>query len=313
MGLKCSKFKDVFAPGSIANLGAAFDCLGVAIGSFGDRVRAEFIPGDEVVIRRMSGLCSDIYNDAKLNTASVAVKAMLSAAGLKVGIALSIKKGIPPGSGLGSSAASAAAAVVAVNELARLGYDRHELVRFAMEGERASAGVAHADNVAPAILGGVVLVRSGVDLDIVELPVPKSLRFIIARPDYRLDTRDSRAALPRSVPLKVAAKQWANVAGIVAGLYSGEVDLFARSMEDLIVEPARSRLIPHFDIIKAVAFDAGALACTISGSGPTIFAVASGEPAARKVERSLSKITKTLHPKFHLTISRPDLKGARLI
>jgi len=207
------------------------------------------------------------------NVASVAVLAMLDHLDMEQGVEIDIKKGIKPGSGIGSSAASSAGAVVALNELLGKPCSPKELVTFAMEGERVASGSAHADNVAPAIMGGFILVRDYNPLDIIRLETELQLHTVVLHPDIEIKTSDARNLLRQQISLKKAVQQWGNVAGFVAGLLKNDLSLISRSMVDVIIEPIRSILIPSYGEIRKAALDAGALGCSISGSGPSVFAL----------------------------------------
>lgn len=301
------------APATIANLGPGFDCLGMAIGGLKDRVKATIVDGKKVLISSMTGKCDGITSDVKKNTAGLAVLSMLKRLKVTEGISLDIHKGIPAGSGMGSSAASAAAAVWAVSTLLGLKLSKHELIEFAMEGERASAGTPHADNVAPAVLGGVTIVRSTKPLDVVSITPSRKLKTVIVHPRMELKTKSSRAVLPKSVELSKAVDQWSNVAGLVAGLCNRDIELVGRCMEDVIIEPARKRLIPQFDLIKKTAMDCGALGCTISGGGPSVFAIVSSREDAERLTRTLAGKLTNKQPGFDIFWAGIDTNGARTL
>jgi homoserine kinase len=298
------------APATIANIGPGFDCLGMAICGLSDRVTASLVSGNGVRIHSISGLCEGIPSDVRQNTAGLAVRTLLRAGGTRAGIALDIVKGIPPGSGLGSSAASAVAAVVAVDRLLCLGLAPEGLISFAMQGERASAGTPHADNVAPALLGGVTIVRSTSPMDVATVRPSAKLRAVVMLPNYRLDTRRSRAVLPAGLSLNLATRQWSNVAGLVAGFCLKDDALIARSLEDLVAEPARKKLVPNFACIKRCAIRNGALGCTISGSGPTIFALAKNAIIAERIAAAIKKELLGRHPEYDIFIAAIDRRGA---
>jgi homoserine kinase len=204
-----------------------------------------------------------------------------------LGVKLVLEKGTPIGSGLGSSAASSVAAAVAVNALLPRPLPRRELMRFVVEGERKASGAPHADNVAPSLLGGVCLVRHGDPPEVERLAVKDAFTWIVAHPHLVVTTAAARRLLPRSVPLRLAARQWSNVGGLVAGLMSGDPGLVGRSIDDCIVEPARARLIPCFYGVKEAALAAGALGCSIAGSGPSVFAVVKNGGPVRRVANAM--------------------------
>lgn len=277
----------VFAPATVANVGSAFDVLGFAVAAPGDTVTARLTDSPGVTITEISGDGGALSRDATLNTAGVSVRALLELLQRhdaprfgSIGVALSLQKGLPIGSGLGSSSASTVAAVVAANTLLGSPLSRRELLPLAMEGERVACGAAHADNVAPALLGGFVLIRSYDPLDVIDLPTPTSTWVTVLSPRLELKTQDARKVLKRSVPLESAISQWGNVAALVAGIYQNDTRLMGRALEDKIVEPERAQLIPGYGAAKRAALDAGATGCSISGSGPSIFALSESESVA---------------------------------
>ncbi len=262
----------VFAPATIANLGCGFDIAGMAIDSTGDVLEVSIAPGSGLSIANRSGV--PLPDDIEENVTTPAVRALMAAYGHEVKVHIDILRKILPGSGIGSSAASSAGAVFGLNELLGRPFSPQRLVEFAMEGESLIGGGAHhADNVAPAILGGVVLIRGYEPLDLVQLPVPGNFYASVVRPHITVTTREGRGVLPVEIPLKTAVTQWGNVGGLVAGLALGDMALVGRSMCDAVAEPARKRFIPGYDELKAALFAAGALGANIAGSGPAVFAV----------------------------------------
>ncbi|MCL4169174.1 UNVERIFIED_CONTAM: hypothetical protein GTU68_066612, partial [Idotea baltica] len=229
---------------------------------------------------------ANLTYDVDKNAASAVVKKILLEANADFGIELTIHKGFSPGSGLGSSAASAAGAAFGVNQFLENKYSELELTKFAMFGEEVACGTPIADNVAAAIYGGFVLVRSYQPLEIVKLPVPNELRVVAIHPQIEVKTKDAREVLPKEIPLKNAITQWANVGGLVSGLYTNNYQLISNSLVDLVAEPARKSLIPFFDNVKESAIKAGALGAGISGSGPTIYALCKGDEIAKKVHNA---------------------------
>jgi homoserine kinase len=274
----------VFAPATVANVACGFDTLGFAIHRPGDEVLARFTEGRGLRIARISGDGGKLPLEPELNTAGVAALALMEHLGIGRGIELEIRKGIPSGSGLGSSACSAVAGALAVNELMGRPLSRQELLPFAVAGEAiASGGAIHADNVAPCLLGGIVLVRSNRDLDTVAIPAPEGLYAAIALPELQVLTVDARNILRKEIPMGDAITQWGNLGGLVAGLMQADFGLIGRSLVDVIAEPYRAALIPHFGAVKQAALDAGALGCSISGAGPAVFALCQGDETAFKV------------------------------
>jgi len=265
------RFATAFAPASIGNVAVGFDVLGQSFPVLGDRVRAESIPTPGVRIAAISGIAMELPRDPDQNTAGRAVQSLLTATG-GGGIALSIEKGIPLGSGLGGSAASAVAAVVAANELLGRPCSRAELLAHAVAGEAVASGARHADNVAPALFGGLV-VTLGVDSPRVQrIPVPPAVRCVVVHPKLVLSTREARRILRPDVPLADAIRQLGNLAGLIAGCYANDLGLIRASLEDVLIEPQRAGLIPGFAEVKAAALAGGALGCSISGAGPSVFA-----------------------------------------
>lgn len=261
-----------FAPATVANVGIGFDILGHTVEAVGDRVRLRRIDEPVVRIRAITGIAGDLPTETKNNTAGRAVQAMHAALHLDHGFEIDIEKGIPLASGLGGSAASAVAAVVAANALLENPIPRLQLLKFAMEGEIVASGSAHIDNIAPCLFGGLVL-TVGIDHPRVkQIPVPTSLRCVLVHPHMFLATREARAMLKTDVSRSDFIWQSANLAGFISGCYSNDLDMIRDSFNDVIIEPQRHLLIPGFKDVQRGAMSAGALGCSISGAGPTIFA-----------------------------------------
>ncbi len=268
---------------SVANVSCGFDCIGYAISVPGDLITLtkKNTPGIDIT---MSGFGSDsISCDPKNNTGGKAIISLLEALTNDQGFHLHIEKGIPPGSGVGSSAASAVAAIVGVNELLNNPLTLNELLVHGLAGEAVSAGVEHADNVVPALLGGIILIRSNNPLDILELHVPDSLFSTIVLPDLVVNTQDARNILPKNVPLKTAIAQAGNLAGFSLALQNEDFDLLGRSMVDHFAEPHRAKLIPGYKAVRNAALDAEAIGCGIAGSGPAVFALSDSLEKAEKI------------------------------
>ena len=281
-------FVKVFAPASIANLGPGFDALGVALEGLGDTIEARRLEGAErgVVIRDITGDAAGLPLDASTNCAGRAAEAVLKqlkgrAAKETGGLELRIHKGLPPGSGLGSSAASAVGGAVAAHLLCGSPLGSNSLLEAALEGEMLASGARHADNLAPSLLGGFTIVKSHQPLEVVRLDAPSAIRFVVVLPAMEIRTRDARAVLPEMIPLKDAVSNWAHVGALVAAIARGDVPDIGRAMIDHVIEPIRAKLIPGFIDVKRAAFEAGAHGCSISGSGPAMFAVATPETAER--------------------------------
>jgi len=261
-----------FAPATVANVGIGFDILGHTVEAVGDRVRLRRIDEPVVRIRSVTGIAGDLPVEAKSNTAGRAVQALHAALDLPHGFEIDIEKGIPLSSGLGGSAASAVAAVVAANALLEAPFPRLQLLKFAMEGEIVASGSAHIDNIAPCLFGGLVL-SVGIDNPRVkQIPVPAALRCVLVHPHMRLGTREARAILKPEISRSDFIWQSANLAGFISGCYSNDLDMIRESFNDVIIEPQRHSLIPGFKDVQRGAMSAGALGCSISGAGPTIFA-----------------------------------------
>jgi homoserine kinase len=229
------------------------------------------------------------------------------------GFEVEIYKKIKAGSGIGSSAASAAGAVWAMNQLIGKPFSPLQLVKFAMEGERLASGVAHADNVAPALFGGFTLVRSYQPLDIVKINTPSQLYATVIHPQIEVKTSDSRRILKTTISLEDGIKQWGNVGGLIAGLFTEDYDLIGRSLEDHIIEPIRSILIPGFDAVKQKALETGALGCGISGSGPSIFALSKGKIMAQKVAQAMSEIYHKIGIDYEVHVSKINKEGIKIL
>jgi homoserine kinase len=277
-----------FAPATVSNVACGFDVLGFALATPGDEVTASLAAAG-VRIDDIVGDDGRLPRDGAKNTAGVAAQALLTAAGERRGVALRVRKGLPLASGLGGSAASAAAAVVAVNALFDLRASIETLVACALEGERLGAGSAHADNIAPSICGGFVLVRRASPPDIIRLPVPAGLTAVVVHPDLEIETAKARALLGDTVPLRDAIQQWASLGALVDGLHRGDFAQISRSLEDTIAEPRRAPLVPGLARIKQAAMEAGALGCSLSGSGPSLFALCRGKADAEKVAAAMTE------------------------
>jgi homoserine kinase len=277
----------VFAPASVANVSCGYDVLGFAVYQPGDEVVMVKNSSNIVSIDLIEGDDGRLPMDPSKNTVSAVVINYLKHIGVYQGVGIELYKKMPFGSGLGSSAASAVAGLVAINELMGCPLTRMELLPFAMEGERLACGNAHADNVAPALLGGFVLIRSYDPLDVISLPVPEGLSCALIYPHVEISTMAARQIIRTNISMENAIRQWGNVGGLVAGLYRGDIDLIGRSMVDYIVEPVRSMLIPQFDRMRELAALQGAVGFGISGSGPTVFALCRDEETAARVTVTL--------------------------
>jgi homoserine kinase len=304
-----------FAPATVANVSCGFDVLGFAVEAPGDEVIAR--PRDEpgVFIAAITGDGGRLPHDAAANTAGAAALALLAHIGAPCGVELELHKRMPLGSGLGSSAASAVAAAVAVNALFGSPLSRAGLLPFALAGEQVSCAPSpvHADNIVPSLLGGFTLIRSTHPLDVVSLSAPSSLACALVHPDLEVRTAEARAMLPRTVPLADAVVQWGNLAGLVAGLFLSDFALIGRSLQDVIVEPVRARLIPGFGDVKRAALDTGALGCGISGACPTLFALCGTAERAQIVGEAMREAFARHGLTSDVYVSGINCEGARLV
>ncbi|GGE22049.1 MULTISPECIES: homoserine kinase [Sphingobacterium] len=273
----------VFAPATVANMICGFDILGFAVEKPGDEVFMQQVEEVGVRIRSIKGDDGRLPLDPDKNTVSACVKMLLNHLGIEneIGVEIDLIKHMPIGSGLGSSSASTVAGLFAINALLGNPLTKNELMPFCVEGERLACGHGHADNVAPALMGGITLIRGYEPLDIISLPVPEDLVAGIVFPQVDVPTRDARQLIKEKVSLKDAVNQWGNIAGLVAGLYRSDYDLIGRSMHDVLIEPTRAILIPEFYEMKRIAMEAGALSFGISGSGPSVVAISKGAEAAQ--------------------------------
>jgi homoserine kinase len=275
------KTATAFAPASVGNVAVGFDVLGHSFQAIGDRVTATRLDQPGVRIARIHGTVSDLPLEPEKNTAGMAVLAMVEELSLDFGIELTIEKGIPLGSGLGGSAASAVAGVVAVNALLPASLSKLQLLKFAMKGEAVASGAVHVDNIAPSLFGGLVLTVGIDNPNVKHIPVPKGVRCVLVHPHMTLSTREARQILNRSIDLSNVIWQSAHLAGFLTGCFTSDIQLIRESLEDVIIEPQRKVLIPGFDAVKDGAMKNGALGCSISGAGPTIFAWCEEQDAER--------------------------------
>lgn len=301
----------VFSPATVANVSCGFDSLGFAVDTVGDEMTFTKTASKGVKITSITGATLSYNVDE--NAASAVVQKMLIAAKADFGVELTISKGYSPGSGLGSSAASAAGAAFGTNQLLGNIYSELELVKFAMFGEEVACGSQIADNVAAAIYGGFVLIRSYAPLEIVKLPVPKELRLVAIHPQVEVKTKDAREVLPKQIDLKDAITQWANVGGLISGLYTNDYNLISNSLVDIIVEPYRKKLIPYFDDVKNAGLKSGALGAGISGSGPTIFALCKGDASASDVHSAINESYKNTGIDYTLFTSKINNQGIKIL
>jgi homoserine kinase len=314
----------VFAPASVSNLGPGFDILGLAIEQPGDMVEAELSDKPGVEIVEITGERGVLPSDAAKNVAGVAAAHVLSRimerqtvkpAGAGPGIKLHLHKRMPLASGLGSSAASSVAGAIAVNELYGRPFNGQELLLSAVEGERVASGAPHADNAAPCMLGGIVLVRTCDPLDVLCLPVPPDLWVVVVHPQCSIRTAEARAlVVERQYSLAGCVANMGNLGAFVGGLYRGDLGLVGRSINDQLVEPVRAKLIPGFYAVKGAALSAGALGCSISGSGPSVFALTASGATARRVGAVMSEAFETEGGiGSDVYVGRVNTEGARVL
>lgn len=301
----------LFCTATIANISCGFDVLGLALDNVGDEMIIRKIAKKGVTIKKIVG--QDLPLETLKNVAGVAALALLSKVETKFGFEIEIYKNIKPGSGIGSSAASSAGAVYGINELLGNPFSNHDLIEFAMQGERLASGVAHADNVAPALLGGFTLVKSTEPLEVIKIHTPSELYATVIHPQIEVKTSDAREILRGDVPLKTAIKQWGNVGALISGLYTENYGLIGRSLEDHIVEPIRSILIPAFDTVKEESIKSGALGAGISGSGPSIYALSKGKETAEKVANVMKKVYNKVGIDYDVHISKINTEGIKKI
>lgn len=309
MRLPENDYVKVHAPGTVANLVCGFDILGLCLHEPCDVMEVRRLKEPTVIIHSADGY--PLPSDPALNTAGAPLLEMIRELEEPVGFEVTIHKKIKPGSGIGSSAASAAGAVVAANHLLGNRFSNHDLVRFAMFGEKVASGVKHADNIAPCIYGGVTLIRSIFPLDIVPIPAPQ-LYVTVVHPQIEVKTKDARQILRKEVLLKDAIKQWGNIAGLVAGFMAGDYDLISRSLEDVIIEPVRSILIPGFEDVKQRSIAAGALGGGISGSGPSLFMLSKDQATAEAVRMEMNDVFEKIGLEYHSYVTAINPVGVRV-
>ncbi len=300
----------VFAPATVANVSCGFDVMGFALDNPGDEIILKKRNGRGIVIQEITGEEGKLSNDVGNNTATVAIQSYLNHVGENIGLDVYLHKKMPLGSGLGSSAASAVAGVFAANELLGGKLRKDELLPFAMEGEKLASGDYHADNVAPALLGGFRLIRGYNPVDVVKITTPENMWVSVVHPAIEINTKEARGLLSKEVALKKAIQQWGNVGGLIAGLITEDYGLIGRSMKDVIIEPVRAKLLNGYDVVKQAALDTGAIGCGISGSGPAIFTFNQDEQTAQKVGDAMQEAFLTKGITSNIYCSRINQQGA---
>ena len=301
----------IFSPATVANVSCGFDVLGFCLDTIGDEMIIRKTEKKGITITKIEGF--DLPFEAEKNVAGISALAMIADAKPDFGFEIEIYKKIKPGSGIGSSSASAAGSVFAINELLGRPYTKTQVTDFAMKGEAFASGCEHADNLAPGIFGGFTLVRSTSPLEVLQLPTPKDIYATIIHPQIEIKTSDAREILPKEFPLKDAITQWANLGGFVHALHTNDYDLLKRALQDVIIEPHRSQLIPHFAEVKAAALANGALGASISGAGPSVFALSKGIENARNVEMAMREVYAKTDIDFETHVSRINTEGIRVL
>lgn len=307
MGLK------VFAPATVANMACGYDILGFAIDKPGDEIFVRKSNSKGLTISKITGDNGKLPKVVEKNTAGVAALKMLEHLGLQdEPIEMEIRKKMPFGSGLGSSAASAAGAVMAINEYLGRPMEKRDMLSFAVAGEQIADGAWHADNVAPSLLGGITLIRDNATLDVHKIPVPRGMYATVIHPNIEVMTKAARAILSDKVNLPDMIAQAGNVGGLITGLYNSDFDLIGRSLKDYIIEPQRAQLIPHFHAVQSAALEAGVLGCSISGAGPSIFALSINSTFAENAAVAMQRIFSDNKIESQIYISPINLEGAVL-
>ncbi len=301
----------IFAPATVANVSCAFDILGFALSGVGDEMIFSKLSEKKIKISVAGN--NKLPTNPEKNVAGVVAQAMLEKANAGFGVHIEIDKRIKPGSGIGSSAASSAGTAYSINKLLGNIFSSTELVEFAMLGEALASGIPHADNVAPAIFGGFALVRSYQPLEVIKIPAPEALYCTIIHPQIEVKTENSRKILKKNILLKDAVMQWGNIAGLISGLYTNDYELIGRSLEDKIVEPVRSILIPLFFELKTAFINAGALGGGISGSGPSVFALSKGKKNAENVAEAMHKVYQKTGVDYDIHLSEINIQGVQEI
>ena len=308
--MKKSEIK-LFSPATVANVACGFDVLGLCLDTIGDEMVVRKVDKKGVRITKIEGF--KLPFETELNVAGVSALAMYQELQPDCGFEIEIKKNIKPGSGIGSSAASAVGSVYGINALLGSPLNKTQLTQFAIKGEALASGSEHADNIAPALFGGFTLVKSVNPLEILQIPSPDNLYVTIIHPQIEIKTAISRAILPKNVPLKAAINQWANVGSFIHSLHTSDYPLMQRSLHDVIIEPDRSKLIPHYNEVKQQTLKVGALGTNISGSGPSIFSLCKGIENANKVRDVMRNIYSNTGIEFDVHVSKINTQGVKIL
>ena len=300
------------APATVANLSCGFDVLGVCIKKPYDEISIKKISDKKILINILDSPFSNIPSNPKENTGGIPAQLIMNDFNLNYGFELNIRKGIPLCGGLGSSAATAAGVVFGINELLDRKMSLNTMMKYALEGEKLSSETPHADNIGPCLIGGLVLIRDTNTSDLISLPT-NDFVFAIIHPDVKVNTKTARQILPEKIELKKAVKQWGNIASLTYGFTSNNINLIKRSMEDFVIEPVRSKLIPEYDNIKKAALSSDAIGCSISGSGPSIFALCENESIAKKVISEMEAVLNNKSINYHSYISSINTQGIEIL
>lgn len=301
----------IFSPATVANVSCGFDVLGFCLDTVGDEMVIKKTQEKGIIITKIEGF--NLPLEVKKNVAGVAALAIYNDAKPECGFEIEIYKKIKPGSGIGSSSASASGVVFAINELLGKPYSKTQLSTFAMKGEAVASGSEHADNIAPGIFGGFTLVKSNQPLKILELPTPTNLYATLIHPQIEVKTSEARDILPKSIPMENAITQWSNLGSLVHALHTNDYHLLGDSLQDVIAEPYRSKLIPHYNDVKEAALNNGALGCGISGSGPSIFSLSESLETAKKVEKAIQEVYSKTEIEFYTFTSKINADGIKIL
>ena len=301
----------IFSPATVANVACGYDVLGFCLDTIGDEMVIRKTKEKGITISKIEGF--DLPYNIEENVAGVSALAMYNAINVDFGFEIEIYKNIKPGSGIGSSAASAVGSVFGMNELIGKPFNKTQLTEFAMKGEAIASQCEHADNLAPALFGGFTLVKSVKPLEVLQLPTPKDIYATVIHPLIEIKTSESRAILPSKVVLRNAIHQWANVGSFVHALHTNNYELLSRSLKDVVVEPYRSQLIPSFKEVKQAVLDNGALGCSISGAGPSIFTLNKGLENANRVKQVMHEIYKKTDIDFEIHVTKINEEGVKIL
>ena len=301
----------IFSPGTVSNVGCGFDTLGFCLDSIGDEMIIRKKSEKGIKISSIKGF--NLPLETESNVAGVSALEMYNDLDIDYGFEIEIIKKIKPGSGIGSSGASAVGSVFGMNYLLGSPFDKMQLINYALKGEALASKVEHADNIAPAILGGFTLVKSIKPLDVIKLPSPTDLYSVIVHPQIEIKTSESRSILPTKIPLKDAVIQWSNVGSLVHSLHTSDYKLLKKSIKDIVIEPYRRKLIPYFSDIRNIAVKSNGLGTSISGSGPSIFSLCKGLRSAKEIESKQRQFMENTEIKFHTYISKINTQGVRII